>query len=373
MILEVNNEAEKNAQLKNAVGELTSQIPSASLSQLPRIRIAATSLLSGASPEMEKLLNALINKVENREREVEGALTSQITSGNEKIKEEVIEKNIASLENEAREREIKKLLGEYESFKEEFHRRVDKKYKLLKQAADGHPPLSAKQQDQLVGKYTDEEKAERAETNKWWKTQHTLRKAISESITYRQSAFDENQKLINGTEISQDEREKLAKENAVHTEEIKFYTEKAKSFEGIDKKVERDRKVIFELAINNKEAATIQLKEHLDDHGEHYDYESKRDAQYKGHKELHSIVIKLDLPKEAGSSKSLHSLAEIIEMVNNAAEKQQETSKRNVVNAKVQAIKKVIANGMPPEGPTDTPNGLSGALQRQKAQKGHVR
>lgn len=356
---------ENNAQLKNAVGELIAQIPSASLSQLPRIRITATSLLNGASPEMEKLLNTLINKAENREREVEEALSSQITSGNEKIKEEDIEKNIEFLEKE-REQRLDKLATEYYAFKDEFHKELEEEHKLMVRAKNGE--LTEQERNRLLGIHSTPEEEKAAKQKHQKMIEHYERHCLFEdetndSIAYRKGAIKNNKELIDSPNTPAEVKNKLLERNNAHEQSLKKHTTRLDEFIPIGIKVDeardRSRKNILEVMTKDPQIAKVKVEKYLDVYGKRHQKEMKSTPEHAVHTEIIAILKHTGLYNELGLTESKQSMDDILQGISTKRE--------------AESMKKSLKNGRPPKGPSETPNVAAKFLQGGKTKDGHGR
>lgn len=366
-------DAEFNAQVENTINNINSQIHSATPTQLARMDIAIERLLSTVNnPEIVAKLQNLQTSVKEQMQRADTALASKNTSENERISEDESQKDKAFLENEEREKELKKLTAEYASFKDDFVEKLQAKNVLLRKAANGE--MTDKERNHELGIYSNKEEEQAAkqsdqEESERWKKHYTIRTKTKESIAYGQSKINDNNKLINNPSTPAEKRIKLIEENKVHEQKVSEHQKSEQELIPAHTEREETRKLIFASADNEPEVALAQAANHYRDHGPAYKEELQRGEQKGLEKELLTLekLAKLGELMKSGVVVTKEQVADVVK-------ENLEVSSIANQNAKKQAdsVKKSLENN-PSSKPDKTPN-VSKRSQKGKTTKdGHGR
>ena len=334
------NETENQAQLRNDIKEIKSQSYSSSLHGIEKLKLLIANLLSLVKDSgIEKQLLDLQKWADEKEEQIRTSLKPENVNGNEGKNKEELEKTPEFLENEERERDLKLLVAVYNTFKDDFLAQQKEENDLLRRGLNGNPPLTDKERNELLGKYSTEQEElvalqKSEEMVKRYEIHCTIEEKATESIEFRQSAIQKNRGLIEDPTTPEEVRKRLEEENKQHNAVIKGHEKIKEANEPVNLERENTRKLIRDYIKKDKEVAFARLEEHLHRYGGRYLEEKQRDPNHQGHNEILTIVNELEVHKKLGITSKEGNIKEVVD---------------NIKEKRGAALKKALASSPKPE------------------------
>ncbi len=295
--------------LINQINAIKSQLYSINPADFEKLRNLVDSLLTSqdASPELRAILERLQSTILEHEQQAQSVVYSSIESQNREAASNLQDAMVECMENEGREKELRQLNTQYNSFKNDFNKDLEERNQLLQRALGGK--LTDKEKAELMGQYANKEEEEVArkqqqEMDRRWAIHYSIEDKANKSIAYRQNEIAKNNEAINHSDTHPKLKTHLSKENEIHKQVISNHKKDLESLKEANNKREIEREVIKSLINNGQtDLVTKKLKEHYKNHEDHYEKEKQKNPDYKGHHELHSLIMacggheKLGLPK----------------------------------------------------------------------------
>lgn len=225
-----------------------------------------------------------------------------VEAAHAKAEEEAQQAKKEFQQNQAREQELKKLVSEYNSFKEDFHKELEAEKELRQKAIKG--TLTAEEKNKLLGVYSSPEEEDKAnklkqEMDRRWKLVYEIKDKAEEAIEHRNKQIAEIDHKLKNPSLAPDEREKLTAARKVHEQTKREHEGKLDVIKKDINKREVERAEIKEvIKEGNIDAAKKMVKEHFKRHRSDYQKELQKNPNDQGLKELQELIKTTGLEEE---------------------------------------------------------------------------